>query len=215
MTTVNPMQPPEDQSGRAIGPPVQEIIRTERLRLRRFDVSDVDNLLELYGDPQVMRYLDNESWTRARIADELLPSFLAEYQRYDRFGYWAAETEGGSFVGRIALHPVILDPGPNALWQPAPTDEATTVSIGYRICRYWRQGYASEAASAITELAFKQYAIGHAVATTMAVNTGSRRVLERVGFRHTRTVHLEWDDPLPGTDQGEVVYQRWARAVSP
>jgi RimJ/RimL family protein N-acetyltransferase len=193
---------------------MHEIIRTERLRLRRFEHSDVDNLLELYTDPQVMQYLDNEEWTRQRIADELLPGFLAEYTQYQRFGYWAAETrpESGepSFVGRIALHPVLMDPDPNRMWDHAPDDQADTVSIGYRICRrHWRQGYATEAANAIVELAFQQYGIGHAVATTMAVNRGSRRVLERVGFRHTRTVHLEWDDPLPGTEEGEVIYERW------
>lgn len=26
-------------------------------------------------------------------------------------------------------------------------------------------------------------------------------------MRHTRTFHLEWDDPLPGADEGEVEYE--------
>ena len=38
----------------------------------------------------------------------------------------------------------------------------------------------------------------------MAVNTGSRRVLEKAGMTHVATWHEDWDDPLPGTDQGEV-----------
>ena len=40
----------------------------------------------------------------------------------------------------------------------------------------------------------------------MAVNTPSRRVLERVGLRHVRTYHEHFDDPIPGTEQGEVEY---------
>lgn len=42
---------------------------------------------------------------------------------------------------------------------------------------------------------------------TMGVNTASRRVMERSGLRYVRTFHFEWDDPLPGTEHGEVEYE--------
>ena len=45
------------------------------------------------------------------------------------------------------------------------------------------------------------------VATTMAVNVRSRRVMEKAGLRYARTVQVAWDDPLPGTEQGEVEYR--------
>jgi RimJ/RimL family protein N-acetyltransferase len=45
------------------------------------------------------------------------------------------------------------------------------------------------------------------VATTMAVNHASRRVLEKAGLRYTRTVYLDWPDPLPGNERGDVEYQ--------
>jgi len=44
-------------------------------------------------------------------------------------------------------------------------------------------------------------------AETMAVNTRSRRVMERLGMRYVRTRVGEWDDPIPGWEQGEVVYE--------
>ena len=40
----------------------------------------------------------------------------------------------------------------------------------------------------------------------MAVNQPSRQVMIKLGMRHIRTDHRHWDDPLPGSDQGEVVY---------
>jgi hypothetical protein len=40
----------------------------------------------------------------------------------------------------------------------------------------------------------------------MAVNAGSRATMVAVGMQHVRTFHLEWDDPLPGTELGEVEY---------
>lgn len=187
---------------------MQEILRTERLRLRRFDLSDVDNLLTLYSDPAAMRYIDDGTWDARRIEAETLPEFLAEYGHYRRYGYWAAETHAGAFVGRIGLHPVIRPDSADEMWTQAPTDDADTVEIGYRLQRgQWGHGYATEAARAVIGLAFDSYGSTLAVATTMAVNNGSRRVLERLGFRHTRTIHLHWDNPLPGTEQGEVIYE--------
>jgi SAM-dependent methyltransferase len=48
------------------------------------------------------------------------------------------------------------------------------------------------------------------------VNERSRRVMERCGLRYVRTFHLAWDDPIEGTEHGEVEYelrrQDWATA---
>jgi RimJ/RimL family protein N-acetyltransferase len=41
----------------------------------------------------------------------------------------------------------------------------------------------------------------------MAVNTASRRVMEKAGLRYARTFHLEFDDPIDGTELGEVEYE--------
>lgn len=188
---------------------MHEITRTRRLRLRRFEPSDADHLLELYADPAVMRHLDAERWDRRRIETEALPALLAEYDRYRDYGYWAAETPDGVFLGRVGLHPVVVDPAPEGLWSHAPTDTGATVSLGYRFCRrHWGRGYATEAAGAALALAAARPGVHRAVATTMAVNHPSRRVLTRLSFRHTRTVHLPWADPLPGAEEGDVVYER-------
>jgi RimJ/RimL family protein N-acetyltransferase len=52
-------------------------------------------------------------------------------------------------------------------------------------------------------------------AETMAVNQPSRGVMVKLGMRHVRTDHRPWDDPLPGTEQGETVYEitreEWVR----
>jgi RimJ/RimL family protein N-acetyltransferase len=56
------------------------------------------------------------------------------------------------------------------------------------------------------------------VATTMTVNTGSRRVLEKAGLRHTRTFHVDWPDPIPGAEHGDVVYEltraQWSASLN-
>ena len=66
---------------------------------------------------------------------------------------------------------------------------------------------ASEAARALLRHAFDTVGQSRVIAQTMAVNTGSRRVMEAIGMRYVRTYFPTWDDPLPGADLGEVEYE--------
>ena len=54
--------------------------------------------------------------------------------------------------------------------------------------------------------AFERVGVVRITALTMAVNTRSRRVMERLGMRRTETHSVEWSDPLPGAGEGEVEY---------
>ena len=45
-----------------------------------------------------------------------------------------------------------------------------------------------------------------AYAEGMAVNIGSRRVMEKAGFRYVRTFHEDWHEKIPGDELGDVEY---------
>ena len=171
-------------------------LQTGRLRLRRFTTADVDNLVALDSDPEVMRYLTNGKPTpREQVESEILPSILQCYQRSEA-GRWAAEElTSGSFIGWLSLQP--------------PDDGSTTeLDLGYRLRRSaWGYGYATEGARALIHQAFTTLGTQRVFAQTMAVNTRSRRVMENSGLRHVRTFHFHWDDPIPGTEHGEVEYE--------
>ena len=71
---------------------------------------DADNLVNLDADPDVMRFVTGGiSTSREEIQNEFLPAFLAYYQRYEGFGFWAAiekatgEFLGGSISGRVRM----------------------------------------------------------------------------------------------------------------
>ncbi len=169
---------------------------TERLVLRRLTADDEDNLVALDGDPEVMRYLTGGKPTpRAKIREEVLPRLIGYYQRSPHFGLWAAEVrDSGEFIGWFALRP---DP-------KFPDGEP---ELGYRLRRSsWGKGYATEGSLALIAKAFTELGAARVNAETMAVNLGSRHVMERCGLRHVRTLHRKWDDPIPGTEQGEVEY---------
>lgn len=187
---------------------MEPVLLTRRLALRRFTTGDVGNLLELDGDPAVMRYIANTTKSRAEIQNDVLPRFLAYYARYRDFGTWAADARAdGAFVGWFGLRPVVPSSQAMINWAEGPPDSGTA-ELGYRLRRSsWGRGYATEGAQALVRKAFTELRVAEVVATTMAVNVGSRRVMEKAGLRYARTVHLDWSDPVEGTEHGEVEYR--------
>ena len=183
-------------------------VLTERLALRRFTPADAANLLSLDGDPLVMRYLEGSTKSLAQVRDHVLPRLARCHLRHPGFGYWAAEARSSAaFLGWFGLRPVTPAGGAMVCWPDA--DGPTGVAeLGYRLRHSaWGHGYATEGAIALVRLAFTELGAREVVATTMAVNTGSRRVLEKAGLRYTRTVHLDWPEPLAGNEHGDVEYR--------
>lgn len=186
---------------------MSSVLRTERLILRRFTAADADNLWALHGDPEVMRFISLPTVGRQEFERLVVPEYLADNARYPDHGYWAAETIGGEFVGRFGLHPAVPTEDPLRFWADGSPDETTVLSLGYRLRRSAHGlGYATEGARAVVDRAFTELGATEIRATTMAVNHGSRRVMEKLGFRHVHTAHLAWPDPLPGNEHGDVVY---------
>ena len=171
-------------------------LETQRLLLRRFTESDVDNLFDLDGDPEVMRFVNGGKPTpRDVIRDETLPRFLRAYERFEGFGVWAAiEKSTGEFVGWFEFYPR-EDAGP---------DE---VELGYRLRRSaWGKGYATEGSRALIRKGFTALGVRRVVAEAMAVNAASRRVMEKAGLGYVRTFHQEWPERIEGDEHGDVEY---------
>jgi RimJ/RimL family protein N-acetyltransferase len=190
----------------------QPILRTQRLLLIPLASRHDELEVQLDSDPEVLRYI----FGRARARDEVLASHeqrMALASRVDGLGYWMAfgsdggaadskapaSEEAGEFIGLMMLPPAH---GPD---QP---DDPTVADLGYRLHRhYWRKGLASEAARALLRHAFETVGQSRVIAQTMAVNAGSRRVMDAIGMQYVRTYFPSWDDPLPGADLGEVEYE--------
>lgn len=174
---------------------VEIFLTTERMLLRRFIGDDLDNLYQLDRDPAVMRLLTNGVPTRyERIRDEILPQLLREYAVSARHGRWAAvDRTTGEFLGWFSLD--------------RPEGEPDQAELGYRLHQTaWGQGYATEGARALVHKAFTELGLRRVFAQTMAVHIASRRVMEKAGLAYVRTFHLEFEDPIPGTEHGEVEY---------
>ncbi|MEU8304209.1 GNAT family N-acetyltransferase [Actinomadura sp. NPDC048955] len=183
-------------------------LTTDRLLLRRFTEDDLDDLVRLHGDPEVVRFLTGGRPTpRAHLRDQTLAKILAWYEQ-GPLGRWAAvELSSGDFIGWFAL-------------EPGGGHDLRQAELGYCLrAASWGRGYATEASRALIAKAFTDLGVHRVFAQTMAVNAASRRVMEKSGLTYLRTFHQHWDDPIPGTEHGEVEYELlradWTRRVGP
>lgn len=163
---------------------------TTRLFLSPVRPADRENLLALERDPEVMRFLGGVGPAREDGADDGAGYLMPRGREDD---VWAAvERSSGAFVGWFSLRRV----------------REGVAELGYRLRRdAWGRGYASEGARALIARGFAEMGFERIVATTMALNAASRRVMEKAGLVYVRTVHKPWPDPLPGSELGDVEYE--------
>jgi RimJ/RimL family protein N-acetyltransferase len=186
---------------------VQASLRTPRIELVPLSQDHLELEVELDSDPEVMRYLDDgRPRTRVQV-EEGHRRRLRLAQLSPGLGSWAG-TVDEELVGWWLLEP------------PQRADQGPVqgqAELGYRLLRrHWRRGLASEGARELVRHGFEDLGLARIFAETMAVNVASRATMRSVGLRHVRTFHLDFDDPLPGSEQGEVEYalsrQEWLLA---
>jgi RimJ/RimL family protein N-acetyltransferase len=185
---------------------VRIVLETERMLLRRFTEADAGPLAALYGDPRVMRFITPRPPSLAKVESQILPEYLHEYRELaDGLGSFAAIEKGtGQMAGRFSLKPA------NSYGLTGGTE------LGYRLYpAFWGRGLATEVARALIASAFGRMDLDRVVATTMADNIGSWRVLEKCGLRRVRTFYYPDADLMPGAEHGDFVYELtrsdWAR----
>ena len=183
-------------------------METERLILRRFTPDDVDLLVELDSDPDVMRYINGGRPTpREEIETDILPWFLHYYETYPGYGFWAViEKSSGEFIGWFHF-------------RPQPEDPSEQPELGYRLRRSaWGKGYGTEGSRALIGAGFGRFGAQRVYAQGLAINTASRRVMEKAGLRYVRTFHADWHEKIPGDEHGDVEYaltrEEWEAAGS-
>ncbi|HEY5977587.1 MAG TPA: GNAT family N-acetyltransferase [Solirubrobacterales bacterium] len=175
------------------------MIRTRRLKLRRWRERDREPFASLNADPEVMEYFP-ATLSRTQ-SDALVERIESDFDRQG-FGLWALETlESGELIGFAGL----AIPGFEAHFTPA-------VEVGWRLSRpAWGQGYATEAGQASIEFGFEQAGLAEVVSFTSAVNHRSRAVMERLSM--TRDPADDFDHPAmqPGDPlRPHVLYRRRA-----
>ena len=162
------------------------ILETERLYLREMDQGDFRSLCRILQDDEAM-YAYEGAFTDGEV-QEWLDRQIARYQAWG-FGLWAVILkETNEMIGQCGL-----------TMQPWKNREV--LEVGYLFeRRYWRRGYATEAAKACKQYAFDVLQADEVCSIIRDTNIPSQRVALRNGMavadrsvKHYRGVDMPHD----------------------
>jgi RimJ/RimL family protein N-acetyltransferase len=180
----------------ALSPPIAAPlgdVTTERLRLRRFEHDDLDELASVFEHREVWQFPYGRGMTRAET-ETFLDGQIAHWAQHG-FGCWTARAIASEcLIGYLGLSvptflPEIL-PAVEVGWRLAPTA--------------WDNGYATEGASRALHEAFTTLRLDWVCSLPQADNPRSGRVAERLGLQLIRQVTVPADER-----RGEVVAQHY------
>jgi RimJ/RimL family protein N-acetyltransferase len=145
-------------------------IRTARLVMRRWREPDREPFAALNADPEVMRYFPA---VQDRAASDAFVDRIGARFAEQGFGLWALEIrDSGQFVGFTGLNPM-----------PEGVPGEGGYEVGWRLARQaWHQGYATEAARAALDVAFRGVGLAEIWSMTAVLNTPSQAVMKRLGM---------------------------------
>ncbi len=173
------------------------ILETDRLILRTEAPGDQAVWAQHMNTLAVMEYLGGPR--DARKIEESFAKMEAQRAQYG-YGFMLMQHKNtGDLIGNCGLK--LVD---NIL---APVHIQGQFEIGWSLRQdYWRQGYAFEAASAVTGLAFTRFGAARIFALTSDRNIPSWKMMEKLGMQ--RRADLEFDDPdYPPQDNPTIVYR--------
>lgn len=149
--------------------------KTERLIFREISLSDYDEWLEFFEDPEASRYWDYER----RDADtECRDWYTYQFERFanNRGGMNAlVERDTGRFAGHCGL-------------LKQKVDDIDEIEIAYSLLPgFWNKGYATEAAIQCRDYAFLHNLAPSLISIISLTNIPSQRVAVKVGMTIDKT----------------------------
>ena len=158
-------------------------LRTDRLTLRAQGVADFDAVARLWGDPQVVRYIDGKPHTPAASWARLLRQ-IGHWAALN-YGYWAVtERETGAYLGQagFADHKRGIDPAldglPEAGWVLTPEAQG--------------RGLATEAMAVALAWADSERDWPRTFCILDPQHCASERVAEKLGYKRVGVV--QWNN---------------------
>ncbi len=162
------------------------VAETKRLRLRLLEREDIDELMEIWGDSEIMKYCGGAG-LREREIKSL--EFYIKQQEEMGFSPFAVELkDDGEFIGVSGFNP--------------PSNDCEAELIYHFKKSSWGNGYATEAAEECLKYAKDNTSIKVVGALVDKNNPASAKVLLNTGFRF---IGMKWCDD---TKQEEEQYSK-------
>ncbi len=160
---------------------MKRLFETERLYVRHFEPSDLDDFAALCADTRAMKFVEDGTTLPRHQVERWIDVCQ---QKYATRGYGTSAVFEKSFNRFLGCCGVVR----------APDHDFDELIYVYHV-EAWGQGYATEAARGMLKYVFDRSNLDRIYATISPENTLSARVAEKLGFLFEKT-EIE-DDGLP------------------
>lgn len=154
-------------------------LETKRLILRRFTDRDLEDMLLIYGDEEVNRFLP---WFPLRtiecVREYLHSDIYAAYEQAIAYRYAMEDKEIGRVVGYVSVNGINV------------ADACGDLGYGLRK-EFWGRGLVEEASRAVLEH-LRESGFAYVTATHDENNPRSGRVMEKLGMTYVRSYTEQW-----------------------
>ncbi|UII55324.1 GNAT family N-acetyltransferase [Cytobacillus spongiae] len=146
-------------------------LQTERLHLRKLELSDSIELYSYFSLEEVTKYYDVETFRTEQEAEELIESLFFSYEQGKQIRWGITKKETNELIGTCGFHSI--------------DRTHSKLEVGYDLHPdYWSLGIMSEAMHRIISYAFEEMDVNRIEAFYFPKNIASKRVLEKNGFQH-------------------------------
>ena len=146
----------------------QPCLKTDRLMLRPYQLSDAENVRELAGDILVARETMNIPHPYEQgMAERWIASLEQQWKERTRVEYAIIRKNDSSYLGGMSYVEVNGDEAEIGYWIGVP---------------FWKQGYCTEAGKPLLDYGFSEMALRKVTARHLSSNPGSGRVLQKLGL---------------------------------
>lgn len=151
-------------------------IETERLILRKLELSDVESVYNNWcSDKEVSKYVTWDTHQSLNDTAEYVKCKVDLYERNYRFDWVVVIKETNEVIGEIDAVKTSVN--------------YSLVELGYCFgSKYWNQGYATEALSAVVKYLKEVANVEKITACHISTNHASGRVMQKAGMTYDATL---------------------------
>ena len=158
-------------------------LETERLILRKFEISDAENMFKNWSsDSEVTKFLTWETHKSIDDSKEIISFWIHEYDKPDFYQWAIVLKDIKEPIGSISV--------------VGKNEKLGIVHIGYCIgSKWWNQGLTTEAFQAIIPFFFKEVGVNRIESQHDPNNPNSGRVMKKCGLRYEGTLRqADWSN---------------------
>lgn len=159
------------------------VLETARLTLRAIHPNDSDAIFQIMSDPLVTRYFGTPPMESPEMAVKRVHRIQSAFAEQSGIRWAITQREDGQFIGSCGYWRLMA--------------EHFRAELGYELASaFWGRGLMPEAVAAVLGFGFTTMGLHSVEAHIHPENTGSRRVLEKLGFAQEGYFRENYYEPV-------------------